>query len=617
MAGIVKMPWIQLGVEVKGPCIILVGVNTDFSWEIKYERRWIDMMKDSISTFGFCHSMQLRSGLQPERLTERRLVRPIGVADGRFVYIGVRQEWKTKDKILCYNMVTGKTYDTGKEVGHRYSKNTFYVYCNSMANIPHIAVPAQGKICEGSTGGCICAMYTGEDIATDMAGIVKMPWIQLGVECIILVGVNTDFSWEIKYERRWIDMMKDSISTFGFCHSMQLRSGLQPERLTERRLVRPIGVADGRFVYIGVRQEWKTKDKILCYNMVTGKTYDTAWLIFHTLRCQLKGKFVKGVLVVAYVQCTPVKGMRVVGSMPWRRMYDAVKTGETIGERMWDVAWASHVRASIGMWEWSMAPRRLEKTLHSDIRIDVTRCNILPQLPFKLATRFKVISKKNYGILTNNTPLSARQARLCPPCPALIHMDLPDRHLGAYTTNVEAIDLLSSMPDIAFDFLGCCLENGILSLLASTISLVYILYTPIYFISHSRAPILFIANLAMQKSQLILGTAKHIARFNKGIGLAFDPVAYGSGIMYWDYQEIVLWFDIATDMAGITKMPRIQLGVEVKGPVNHDIDTSDKHQLQLGDQASEKMDLHDKGEHLCIWVLPFNAIALRIADKPY
>uniref|UniRef100_A0A0D3HT88 Uncharacterized protein n=1 Tax=Oryza barthii TaxID=65489 RepID=A0A0D3HT88_9ORYZ len=182
-----------------------------------------------------------------------------------------------------------------------------------------------------------------------------------------------------------------------------------------------------------------------------------------------------------------------------------------------------------------MAPRILEKALHSDIPHDVTRCNILPRVPFKLATRFKVISKKYYGILTNNAPLSAWQARLCPLCPALIHMDLLDRHLG-------------------FDFLGCCLENGILSLLASTNGLVCILYTPIYFIFHSRAPILFIANPTTQKAQLILGTTKHIARFNKGIGLAFDPamssttvyvhtkincnnrkMAYGSGIMYWDY----------------------------------------------------------------------------------
>ncbi|BAT16672.1 Os12g0275600 [Oryza sativa Japonica Group] len=287
-----------------------------------------------------------------------------------------------------------------------------------------------------------------------------------------------------------------------------------------------------------------------------------------------------------------------------------------------------------------MAPRILEKALHSDIPDDVIRCNILPRLPFKLATRLKVISKKYYGILTNNATLSARQARLCPPCPALIHMDLPDRHLGAYTSKVEAIDVLSSTPDIVgipsgFDFLGCCLENGILSLLASTNGLVCILYTPTNFISHSRAPTLFIANPAMQKAQSIPGTTKHITRFDKGIGLAFDPVdnfqentvskfvivkavgartiedngtkfcfatfssntgcwamssttvyvdtkincnnkkvAYGSGIMYWDYQEIVLWFDIATDMAGIVKMPWIQLGVEVKGPVHHDIDTS-------------------------------------------
>uniref|UniRef100_A0A0D9XYF1 Uncharacterized protein n=1 Tax=Leersia perrieri TaxID=77586 RepID=A0A0D9XYF1_9ORYZ len=49
------------------------------------------------------------AGLQPERLTERRLIRPIGVKDGRFVYIGVRHKLKTNDRILCYNMVTGKT----------------------------------------------------------------------------------------------------------------------------------------------------------------------------------------------------------------------------------------------------------------------------------------------------------------------------------------------------------------------------------------------------------------------------------------------------------------------------------------------------------------------------
>uniref|UniRef100_A0A0D9Y8Z7 Uncharacterized protein n=1 Tax=Oryza glumipatula TaxID=40148 RepID=A0A0D9Y8Z7_9ORYZ len=66
MAGIMKMPWIQLGVKVKGPAnhdIDTSELNTNFNWEIKHERRWIDMMKDSISAFGFCHSMLLCSGL--------------------------------------------------------------------------------------------------------------------------------------------------------------------------------------------------------------------------------------------------------------------------------------------------------------------------------------------------------------------------------------------------------------------------------------------------------------------------------------------------------------------------------------------------------------------------
>ncbi|EEC78792.1 hypothetical protein OsI_19043 [Oryza sativa Indica Group] len=36
--------------------------------------------------------------------------------------------------------------------------------------------------------------------------------------------------------------------------------------------------------------------------------------------------------------------MRGIGSAPWWQMCNAVKTGETIGMRMWDVGWASHIR---------------------------------------------------------------------------------------------------------------------------------------------------------------------------------------------------------------------------------------------------------------------------------
>uniref|UniRef100_A0A0E0MLA6 Uncharacterized protein n=1 Tax=Oryza punctata TaxID=4537 RepID=A0A0E0MLA6_ORYPU len=216
-----------------------------------------------------------------------------------------------------------------------------------------------------------------------------------------------------------------------------------------------------------------------------------------------------------------------------------------------------------------MAPTILEKAVHSDIPDDVIRCDILLGFTCKFATHFKVISKKYHRIFTNNAMLRARQARLCPPCPALIHMDLPNRHLGAYTSKIEAIDVLSSIPDIVgipsgFEFLGCFLENGILKLLASTNGFVCILYTPINATSHLYVPILFVANSAMQKAQSIPGSAKHIARFDTGIGLAFDQ-----GIV-----EIVLWFDIATTIAGVMKMPWIQLVIKVKGPIHHDIDTS-------------------------------------------
>nr|ABA97063.1 hypothetical protein LOC_Os12g17670 [Oryza sativa Japonica Group] len=40
--------------------------------------------------------------------------------------------------------------------------------------------------------------------------------------------------------------------------------------------------------------------------------------------------------------------MRGIGSVPWWQMCNAVKTGETIGMRMWDVGWASHVRGGGG-----------------------------------------------------------------------------------------------------------------------------------------------------------------------------------------------------------------------------------------------------------------------------
>ncbi|KAF0889916.1 hypothetical protein E2562_033891 [Oryza meyeriana var. granulata] len=320
-----------------------------------------------------------------------------------------------------------------------------------------------------------------------------------------------------------------------------------------------------------------------------------------------------------------------------------------------------------------MAPRTLDKkALHSDIPDDIIRCEILPRFPFKLATRFKVISKKYHGLLTNNAILNARQARLCPPCPALIHMDHPD------TDKVEAMDVLSSTPDIVgipsgFEFLCCCLENGFLCLLASTNGLVLILYNPSNATSNFQLPILFIANPATQKAQPIPGSAEHITRFDTCTGLAFDPVdndrektvskfkivkahgartiedngtkfcfaifssntgcwamssatvsmdtkincrnkkvAYGNGIMYWDYQELLLWFDIATDVAGIIKLPWILLDVQVKGPIRHDVDTSadgtlvctaiDKDGLTVYHLVGRSIDFHWELKHERRWL---------------
>uniref|UniRef100_J3KUS3 F-box domain-containing protein n=1 Tax=Oryza brachyantha TaxID=4533 RepID=J3KUS3_ORYBR len=282
-----------------------------------------------------------------------------------------------------------------------------------------------------------------------------------------------------------------------------------------------------------------------------------------------------------------------------------------------------------------MSPRTSEKGLHNDIPDDVISCEIFPQFPFKLVTRFKVVSKKYHELLTNNSMLVAKQSRLCPPCPALIHISCTE------SGNLEAIDVLSSKPDIVsipsgFGFLDCSLENGFLSLLASTNGLILVLYTPKYAMPHFQSPILFRANPATQKASSITGSANHITRFDMCIGLMFDPmdddkentskfmivkalamtiegngtkfrfatfssslatgpclgnkkVAYGSGIMYWDYHDLVLWFDIANIVAGVIKMPWILLNVEVKGPIRHNIDISTDGTLLRSGLRTERL----------------------------
>ncbi|EEE62886.1 hypothetical protein OsJ_17690 [Oryza sativa Japonica Group] len=169
-----------------------------------------------------------------------------------------------------------------------------------------------------------------------------------------------------------------------------------------------------------------------------------------------------------------------------------------------------------------MAPRILEKALHSDIADDVIRCNILPRLPFKLTTRLKVIS---------STP--------------------------------DIVGIPSGI-GLAFDPVDKFQEN--------TVSKFKIVKAVGARTIEDNGTKFCFATLSSNTSCWAMSSTT--VYVDTKINCNNKKVAYGSGIMYWDYQEIVLWFDIATDMAGIVKIPWIQLGVEVKGPVHHDIDTS-------------------------------------------
>lgn len=129
----------------------------DHYWELKHKKGWKDIMETSGDAFQFCHSMKLRNGWQ-KKFCERWFVRPLGLENGRLVYIGVRLKWKTSDRVLRYDMDSGKVDNIGKELGHAFGMYCAFGYRNSMAALPPIDEPKlQDGICDDKSGGCVCA----------------------------------------------------------------------------------------------------------------------------------------------------------------------------------------------------------------------------------------------------------------------------------------------------------------------------------------------------------------------------------------------------------------------------------------------------------------------------
>ncbi|OQU78798.1 uncharacterized protein LOC8079865 [Sorghum bicolor] len=268
--------------------------------------------------------------------------------------------------------------------------------------------------------------------------------------------------------------------------------------------------------------------------------------------------------------------------------------------------------------------------INQDIPEDVICCNIFSRLPFKLVTCLKVVSKDCCRRLTG-TEFATKQATLCPSCPALIHIG-PDNK--SYRCS---LDVLSSTPSIVgvpsskLDFLGCHLDNGRFDILASTNGLLCIRYKPYYDGPLTPPPTILLANPATQQSQPIPGAANHLD-MTSVVGLVFDPlddpqekthkfmivkafplstindtlvkvnfisfssdtgqwvmssnmiianmkevicqkVVYASGVLYWDYQEDLLWFDVERNEVGSIKMPWKMQGFNVHEE-RHSIDVS-------------------------------------------
>ena len=265
----------------------------------------------------------------------------------------------------------------------------------------------------------------------------------------------------------------------------------------------------------------------------------------------------------------------------------------------------------------SMAMKASRLMVNEDIPEEVICCNIFPRLPFKLVTSLKTMSKYYCTQLTCNTKFASIQATLCPSNPALIHIGRLDEESSRYSLDVlSSTPNIVGVPSSGLEFLGCPINKGHFRLLASSNGLLCICYTSFHIGPLTPPPIIFIANPATQQAQPIPGAPQHLVKNGVRIGvvgLVFDPlddplakkkfmivqaqpfassndtltkfcfvtfssdagrwvmsdtfinknikqvrpskVVYASGILYWDCQEDLLWYDVTGGVTGSTKMP--------------------------------------------------------------
>ncbi|KAJ1258928.1 hypothetical protein BS78_10G113600 [Paspalum vaginatum] len=136
----------------------LVKIGDSYYWELKHKKGWKGVIETSGDAFHFCHSMNLRNGWKT-KFCERWPVRALTLESEHWIYIGVRQQWKTHEMVLRYDIDTCKAENTRQELGDPNEQRCrVFGYRNSMAALLMIAVPLQQDgLCGGKSGGCVCA----------------------------------------------------------------------------------------------------------------------------------------------------------------------------------------------------------------------------------------------------------------------------------------------------------------------------------------------------------------------------------------------------------------------------------------------------------------------------
>ncbi|RLN29090.1 hypothetical protein C2845_PM05G18980 [Panicum miliaceum] len=255
-----------------------------------------------------------------------------------------------------------------------------------------------------------------------------------------------------------------------------------------------------------------------------------------------------------------------------------------------------------------MAPGTSRLKVNYDIPEDVLCENIFSRLPFKLVTCLKIVSKHCLLQITNNIKFATKQARLCPSCPALIQISFlvnSDGRYDYYLNVISSTPTIIGVPSSRLGFLATQQAQPIPGaaqhlIQGRAVGLVFdppnepssieehkidqpkeqfsakenkfkiVQAIPIKNTSYTTIGFRFVI-FSSDTGRWVMSNTIVNANIKED---ECDKVVYASGVLYWDYQDNLLWFDVSRSSGGIIKMRWMLQGSKSEKWDHHSIDTS-------------------------------------------